>query len=46
MLNSNKIIAAINGEPLDDEVAFKESLTVVSANMELRGQGENFMGLT
>ncbi|OAD57941.1 Fatty acid synthase [Eufriesea mexicana] len=46
MLDNDKIAAAINGEPLEDEKTFKESLTLVSADMELRGQGENFMGLS
>lgn len=42
MLDSKKVAAAINGEPLDEET-FKANLNIVSPDMELHGKNANFM---
>lgn len=46
MLDNSKVTAAINGEPLDDNETFKNTLNFVTSDMNLEGKGVNFMGLS
>ncbi|XP_034192524.2 fatty acid synthase [Osmia lignaria lignaria] len=46
MLDNSKVPAAINGEPLDDNETFKNTLNIVSSEINLEGKGANFMGLS
>ncbi|CAK9800538.1 Fatty acid synthase [Anthophora quadrimaculata] len=46
MLDNQKVAKAINGEPLDDEEEFKETLNLVHADMDLQGNNAGFMGLS
>ncbi|KZC12654.1 Fatty acid synthase [Dufourea novaeangliae] len=46
MLENNKIALALNGEPVDDVLAFKEDLNVISSEVELQGNNAGFMGIS
>ncbi|XP_026672126.1 fatty acid synthase-like isoform X1 [Ceratina calcarata] len=46
MLDNKKVVAVINGDPIEDEDIFKETLNLPNVDIELKGENFNFMGIS